>query len=74
MDVEITVDGVELKIRGVGYSTRQVLHLLRVVAGISASLQTAEDEPDRPAVGFSAHLELDPERNVLGVDPDWFED
>ena len=74
MDVEITVDGVELKIRGADYSTRQMLHLLRVVAGISASLQTAEDEPERPAVGFSAHLELDPERNVLGVDPDWFED
>jgi len=73
VDVEITVDGVELKIRGADYSTRQMLHLLRVVAGISASLQTAEDEPDRPAVGFSAH-QLDPERNAVDVDPDWFED
>lgn len=74
MDVEITVDGVELKIRGVNYSTRQMLHLLRVVAGISASLQTAEDEPDKPPVGFSAQVELDPERNVPDVDPEWFDD
>ena len=74
MDVEITVDGVELKIRGADYSTRQVLHLLRVVAGLSTSLQTAEDEVDKPPIGFSAHLELDPERNVVDVDPDWFED
>tara|TARA_R110002020_G_scaffold208737_2_gene414570 strand:- start:1056 stop:1280 length:225 start_codon:yes stop_codon:yes gene_type:complete len=74
MDLEIVVDGVEVKIRDADLSTRQILHMLRVVTAMSAGLQPSEDEPEKPPVGFSAQVELDPERNTTDVDPDWFDE
>jgi hypothetical protein len=73
MDVKVSVGEVVVRLSGVEYSPRQVLALLRQAAGIAMAVQ-GEGEPEKPAFGFSAHLELDPERNVEPDLSEWFED
>lgn len=73
MDVKVSVGDVVVRLSGVEYSPRQVLALLRQAAGVAMALQS-EPESDRPVFGFSAQLELDPERNVEPDLSEWFEE
>lgn len=74
MDVKITVGEVSVRLTDVAYSPRQVLALLRQSASIAVAITASEPESERPAFGFSAHMELDPERNVEPDLSEWFED
>ena len=74
MDVTVTVGEVSVKLRDADYSSRQVLHLLRSVAGVALALPNGEPEVERPVFGFSASMELDPERNVEPDLSEWFEE
>ena len=73
MELKASVGDVVVKVSGVEYSPRQVLHLLRSAAGVAAAL-TGEGESERPPFGFSAQVELDPERNFEPDLSEWFEE
>jgi len=73
MDVKVSVGEVVVRLSGVEYSPRQVLALLRQAAGIAVAVQ-GEGEPEKPSFGFSAHLELDPERNAEPDLSEWFDE
>jgi hypothetical protein len=74
MKAKITVGDVEIELNGLDLTPRQVTALLKRAASVNLAMQV-EDEPEtKPPLGFSAQVELDPERNIPDVDPDWFED
>jgi len=74
MKAKITVGDVEIELDGLDLTARQVTALLKQAANVNLAMQV-EDEPEtKPPLGFSAQVELDPERNIPDVDPDWFED
>jgi len=74
MKAKITVGDVEIELNGLDLTTRQVTALLKRAASVNLAMQV-EDEPEtKPPLGFSAQVELDPERNIPDVDPDWFEE
>ena len=74
MDVKISVGEVSVRLTDVEYSPRQVLALLRQSASIAVAITASEPEGERPAFGFSAHMELDPERNLEPDLSEWFEE
>jgi len=58
-------------------TVRQLRQLLMDAAGIAAVLTpttTVEEPPERPALGFTAHMDLDPDRNLLEDLSEWFEE
>lgn len=55
MKVVAKVGQVMLVVEGIDLSRKAIKSLLMDVAGIAASL--AEDEPERPPIGFSAQVE-----------------
>ena len=58
MRVSIRVGSVRLDVDGLDLSKRQILNLLGQVAGIADALAPVlEEEPERPPLGFTAHLE-----------------
>lgn len=74
MKAKITVGDVEIELDGLDLTPRQVTALLKRAASVNLAMQV-EDEPEtKPPLGFSAQVELDPERNIPDVDPDWFEE
>jgi len=74
MKAKITVGDVEIELNGLDLTPRQVTALLKRAASVNLAMQV-EDEPEtKPPLGFSAQVELDPERNIPDVDPDWFEE
>lgn len=76
MKVKITVGDVEITTQGMDLTPRQISAMLTRCASIALALNATDGEPDaRPtATGFTAHLDLDPERN-LGEDiSEWFEE
>ena len=74
MDVKVSVGDVVVKLSDVQLTNRQVLALLRQAASIAVALNASDGEQERPVFGFSAHMELDPERNVEPDLSEWFED
>lgn len=74
MKAKITVGDVKIELDGLDLTLRQVTALLKRAASVNLAMQV-EDEPEtKTPFGFSAQVELDPERNIPDVDPDWFED
>jgi hypothetical protein len=59
--VKIVAGSIELSIDGIDYTRRQVTALLNHVAALAAVISETEDEPDKPAIGFTAQLERAPE-------------
>lgn len=78
MKIRVTVGDVEVRTDGLELTKRQVVDLLRELAGIavltSGVAMASEDSEPRTAVGFTAHLELDPQRNDEPDLSEWFED
>lgn len=79
MKVKVTVGEVEVSLSDVDYTPRQVSRLLNSVASIAVALGATvapepEPEPRGAAAGFTAHLELDPERNLEPDLSEWFEE
>ena len=75
MDVTVTVGEVSVKLRDVDLSTRQVHGLLRSAAGIALAINASnasEPEPERPPMGFAAHIERAPD--VMEDLSEYFED
>lgn len=75
MKIKIVVGDVEVNLTGLDLSKRQVIDILREAAGIATlmSLQPSSDDEARP-IGFTAHLDLDPERNIPEDLSEWFEE
>lgn len=77
MKVKVTVGEVEVALSEVDLTPRQIAALINRCASIAVALgvSATEDEPEtKHPLGFSAHMELDPERNTIEIDPDWFEE
>lgn len=76
MKIKVAVGDVEVTVHGMDLTPRQVSNLIVKCASISAALGvTAEEEPEsKHALGFTAHMELDPERNLIELDPEWYEE
>ena len=74
MKVKITVGEVEVTASGLDLTPRQISAMLTRCASIALAMNATEPEGKPAAVGFTAHLDLDPERNLVEVDPEWFEE
>ena len=74
MRAKITVGEVKIELDGLDLTPRQVTALLKRAANVNLAIQVEEEPETKTPLGFSAQVELDPERNTPDVDPDWFED
>lgn len=78
MKIRVTVGDVEVRTDGLELTKRQIVDLLRELAGIavltSGVAMASEDSEPRAHLGFTAHLELDPQRNDEPDLSEWFED
>lgn len=77
MKVKVTVGEVEVSLSGVDLTSRQVAALINRCASIAVALgiSSSDEEPEiKQPLGFSAQVELDPDRNTVDIDPDWFEE
>jgi len=79
MKVKVSVGDVEVTLHGADLTPRQVSALVTKCASIAVALSDTstpdpEIEPRGAAAGFTAHLELDPERNLADDLADWFEE
>lgn len=76
MKIRVTVGDVEVRTDGLELTKRQVVDLLRELAGIAVltSASSSDDTEQRSQLGFTAHLELDPQRNDEPDLSEWFED
>tara|TARA_Y100000114_G_scaffold156365_1_gene183319 strand:+ start:5267 stop:5515 length:249 start_codon:yes stop_codon:yes gene_type:complete len=74
MKAKITVGDVEIEVEGLDLTNRQISSLMTRAANLAVLIQGEEEPESRPTVGFSAQVELDPERNLTDVDPEWFDD
>lgn len=64
MKVRVTVGPVEIRIDGLDVTERQVRRLLAQAGNIATGLVADSPEPveeERPAVGFTAHIERAPD-------------
>lgn len=69
--VKIEAGNISITVDGVDYTRRQVLALLDRVAALSALVSITEEvETDRPAVGFTAHLERAPDTSFYPPEED----
>lgn len=75
MKIKVAVGDVEIRLEGVELTTRQIYGLIHKAGSIAVALGIS-DEPEEPKtpIGFSASLELDPERNYEPDLSEWFED
>lgn len=77
MKVKITVGSVELELDGMDLTRRQVKDLLNVCGSIALAVEESASEEELEAkhpIGFSASIELDPERNYEPDLSEWFEE
>lgn len=77
MKVKVTVGEVEVSLSDVDLTSRQIAALINRCASIAVALgiSSGEEEPEtKHPLGFSAQLELDPERNLEPDLSEWFEE
>ena len=76
MKIRISIGELEVRTDGVDMSKRQVVDLLREMAGIAVLLSgsSSDENEARQLIGFTAHLELDPGRNDEPDLSEWFEE
>ena len=80
MKLRVTVGDVDIRAEGLDMTRRQLVALMREAGSIALALAeasaTGDDQSDiRPGpFGFSAHLDLDPERNLTEDSSEWFEE
>lgn len=76
MKVRISIGELEVRTDGLDMSKRQVVDLLRELAGIAVLLSgsSSDDGEAKQLIGFTAHLELDPSRNDEPDLSEWFEE
>lgn len=73
MDITVTVGDVSVKLRDVDMTIRQIHALIRSTASIAVALAGSPDpEPERPPMGFAAHIERAPD--VYEDLSEWFEE
>lgn len=74
MRVKVAIGEVEVSMSGVDLTPRQISAFITKCASIAVALSAPEETETSRAVGFTAHLELDPERNLAEDTSEWFED
>ena len=60
MSTRVRVGDVEVRVEA-DLTSKQIRALLRTCAGIALGLAEAQGEPERPPMGFTAHIERAPE-------------
>ncbi len=75
MKVTVVVGSVEIRLDGIDLTLNDVRKLLRNAASVSIAVAAEEPLPEQPsaAIGFSAHVDLDPERNYAEDTSEWYE-
>lgn len=75
MKVTVVVGSVEVRLDGIDLTLADVRKLLRNAASIAVAVAAEEPiaEATPNAIGFSAHVDLDPERNLADDMSEWFE-
>ena len=75
MKVRVVIGDVEVNLSGINLTPRQVSAFVTKCASIALAMPQGVAEPETNApMGFTAHMELDPERNLPDDLTDWFED
>lgn len=77
MKIKITVGSVELELEGIDLERRHIRQLLSACGSIALAVDQTESEEEAEAkhpIGFSAQVELDPERNYEPDLSEWFEE
>jgi len=79
MKIKVAVGEVEVTMHGVDLTPRQISAFVTKCASIAVALgdtssPDTETEPRTAAAGFTAHLELDPQRNLEPDLSEWFEE
>lgn len=74
MKVKVAIGDVEVTMSGVDLTPRQISAFITRCASVALAMQQTSEVETSRAVGFTAHLDLDPERNMVEVDPDWYEE
>ena len=74
MKVKVAIGDVEVTMHGVDLTPRQISAFITRCASVALAMQQTTEAETTRAVGFTAHLDLDPERNLVDVDPDWYEE
>lgn len=71
MSTRVRVGDVEVRVEA-DLTSKQIRALLRTCAGIALGLAEAQGEPEKPPVGFTAHVEraVEPEPDVGYEDED----
>ena len=74
MRIRITVGDLELRTDGIELTKRDIRALMRQMVGYAAALHATQtsEEPDRPAVGFTSHIERAPD--IVQDLSEWFEE
>ena len=74
MKVKVAVGDVELTMSGVDLTPRQISAFITKCASIAVAMNDTGEPEATKAFGFTAHLELDPERNYADDNSEWFEE
>jgi len=73
--IKITVGAVEVDLDGLDLNRKQLQDLLESCGSIALAVEAGSDEDEhKQPIGFSASLDLDPERNYEPDTSEWFED
>jgi hypothetical protein len=75
MKVRVVIGDVEVNLSGVDLTPRQVSAFVTKCASIALAMPQGVPEPEASApMGFTAHMDLDPERNLAEDVSEWFEE
>ncbi|HSG19854.1 MAG TPA: hypothetical protein VLA31_03720 [Burkholderiaceae bacterium] len=75
MRVRVVIGDVEVNLSGIDLTPRQVHAFVTKCASIALAMPQGVAEPETSApMGFTAHMELDPERNLGDDLSEWFEE
>ena len=74
MKVKVAIGDVEVTMSGVDLTPRQISAFITRCASVALAMQQTDETETARAVGFTAHLDLDPERNLAEDTSEWFEE
>jgi len=72
--VKVAIGDVEVTMHGVDLTPRQISAFITRCASVALAMQQTTEAETARAVGFTAHLDLDPERNLAEDTSEWFEE
>jgi hypothetical protein len=75
MKIRVVIGDVEVNLSGINLTPRQVSAFVTKCASIALAMPQGLSEPETSApMGFTAHMELDPDRNLGDDVSEWFDE